>query len=282
MPHGDVCRHAEQLGRQVRHAGNWQARRAHAMGKKSRPDSINSGSPVGFASHVATDWVLVTGQPGCGKTTAVKRLAAELAKVGVRLRGFVTEEVLSKGSRVGFDVVTVPDGRRGVLSRKGGPRHQPRTGAYSVDVRSFEALALPTLQDDGRGDDEHVAYVLDEIGRMELHSEAFAATVEKLLARGVRLLGAITAPIYGHRVPFCDRVSASRGVAVQRLTAKIREPIVQQLCVSLLHRWRVAAPSSIQRAPPTDEQLPTDERLAKKRRKSANSMGRAGHASSKR
>lgn len=227
------------------------------MGKQFGPagtsSSSTSGSPARFASHVATDWALVTGQPGCGKTTAVKRLAAELAEVGVRLRGFVTEEVLSGGSRVGFDVVTFPDGQRGVLSRKGGPSHQPRTGAYSVDVRSFEALALPTLQDDGRGDDEHVVYVLDEIGRMELHSDAFATTVEQLLVRGVRLLGAITAPIYGHRVPFCDRVSASKGVAVQRLTSKIREAAVQQLCSSLLQRWGVAASSGGKRQPTADE-----------------------------
>ena len=31
-----------------------------------------------FASHAGTDWVLVTGQPGCGKTTAVKKLVDEL------------------------------------------------------------------------------------------------------------------------------------------------------------------------------------------------------------
>ena len=46
-------------------------------------------------------------------------MAEALAQRGVALRGFFTEEVLGAGgSRVGFDVVTVPDGRRGVLSRK--------------------------------------------------------------------------------------------------------------------------------------------------------------------
>ena len=188
-----------------------------------------------FATHSDTDWVLLTGQPGCGKTTAVKRLSEVLARDGVKLRGFVTEEVLVGGKRVGFDVVTIPDRKRGILSRKGGPAAHPKTGQYSVDVASFEKLALPTIEPPAGYED--VVLVLDEIGRMELHSAAFAARVEELLKRGTRLVGAITAPIYGHRVAFCDAVSASRGVETHRLTAKIRDEVVSTLEAQLLKRW---------------------------------------------
>ena len=187
-----------------------------------------------FASHSDTDMILLTGQPGCGKTTAVKRLSEALARDGVKLRGFVTEEVLVGGKRVGFDVVTIPDGKRGILSRKGGPAAHPKTGQYSVDVSSFETLALPTIEPPAG---QEVVLVLDEIGRMELHSAAFAARVEELLKCGTRLVGAITAPIYGHRVAFCDAVSASRGVEVHRLTAKIRDEVVSTLEARLLKRW---------------------------------------------
>ena len=152
----------------------------------------------------------------------------------MQLRGFVTEEVLVAGKRVGFDVVTIPDGKRGILSRKGGPAAHPKTGQYSVDVASFETLALPTIEPPAG---QEVVLVLDEIGRMELHSAAFAARVEELLKRGTRLIGAITAPIYGHRVAFCDAVSASRGVEVHRLTAKVRDEVVSALEAQLLKRW---------------------------------------------
>ena len=188
-----------------------------------------------FATHSDTDWILLTGQPGCGKTTAVKRLSEALARDGVKLRGFVTEEVLVGGKRVGFDVVTIPDGKRGILSRKGGPAAHPKTGQYSVDVASFEKLALPTIAPPAGQED--VVLVLDEIGRMELHSAAFAARVEELLKRGTRLVGAITAPIYGHRVAFCDAVSASRGVETHRLTAKVRDEVATTLEARLLKRW---------------------------------------------
>ena len=182
-----------------------------------------------FASHAGTDWVLVTGQPGCGKTTAVKKLVDELRASGESVRGFYTDVVLSGGRRVGFDIVSVPDGRRGPLARKGAAG--PKVGQYGVDVAGFERLALPTLDVDD--DDDDTIYVLDEIGRMELKSEAFATRVEELLARGVRLVGALTAPIYGHRVAFCDRVSATRGVAVHKLTSKTRDGVTVELRESL-------------------------------------------------
>ena len=192
-----------------------------------------------FASRAGTDWVLVTGQPGCGKTTAVKKLVEELRASGASVRGFYTDEVLSGGQRVGFDIVTVPDGRRGPLARKGAAG--PKVGAYGVDVASFERLALPTLDVD---DDDDTIYVLDEIGRMELKSEAFATRVEELLAQGVRLVGATTAPIYGHRVAFCDRVSATRGVAVHKLTSKTRDGVTAELKESLVTRFVKQSKSS--------------------------------------
>ena len=155
----------------------------------------------------------------------------ELRASGESVRGFYTDEVLQGGRRVGFDIVSVPDGRRGPLARKGAAG--PKVGQYGVDVEGFERLALPTLDVD---DDDDTIYVLDEIGRMELKSEAFATRVEALLARGVRLVGAITAPIYGHRVAFCDRVSETRGVAVHKLTKSTRDGVTEELKESLV-RW---------------------------------------------
>jgi nucleoside-triphosphatase len=179
----------------------------------------------------ATRWILVTGQPGCGKTTAVQRMVTVLQQRGFPCKGFYTEEVRQWGERVGFDVITVPGNQRGVLARKGGPSKWPRTGQYSVDVENFEALALPTLEIQA---DDDVVYVLDEIGRMELHSAKFQHQVNQLVAKGVRLVGAITAPRYGHRVPFCDQVADIEGVDIYNLTRSNRDQVIGEILENVL------------------------------------------------
>ena len=173
----------------------------------------------------STTCLLVTGQPGSGKTTLVRKCCDVLqARGDVVLRGFYTDEVLGQsGSRIGFDVVTLPDGKRGILSRKGGPNHHPKTGQYSVDVESFEHLVLPLIQQPAARD---VVLIIDEIGRMELHSMQFRAAITARLADS-RIFGAITAPIYGHRVPFCDEITATTGVEVHRITRANRDQVCE-------------------------------------------------------
>ena len=191
---------------------------------------------------MSTDWILVTGQPGCGKTTAVQKMVAFLTESGFDCRGFYTEEVRQNGGRIGFDVVTVPSGERGVLARiKGLTSSYPKTGKYLVDVASFEKLALPSLaleEKKGKTEDRSkVIYVLDEIGRMELHSTKFQQHVHTMLQGCVRLVGAITAPRYGNRVAFCDEVSNVDGVQVRNLTKANRDQVVGKMLQQIKRRW---------------------------------------------
>jgi nucleoside-triphosphatase THEP1 len=59
---------------------------------------------------------LVTGQPGSGKTTAVKAMIELLDSD--RCQVFYTDEVLNSiGERIGFDIVPVPNNRREILAR---------------------------------------------------------------------------------------------------------------------------------------------------------------------
>uniref|UniRef100_A0A8C1ZV94 Nucleoside-triphosphatase, cancer-related n=1 Tax=Cyprinus carpio TaxID=7962 RepID=A0A8C1ZV94_CYPCA len=119
---------------------------------------------------------------GVGKTT-----------LGVFLSGFYTEEVRERGRRVGFDVVTLT-GDRGRLSRlsaqsaAGG--RECRVGQYLVDLQSFESLALPLFRDGSKR-----LFVIDEIGKMELFSQAFIRAVRQTLdASSCSILGTIPVP----------------------------------------------------------------------------------------
>ncbi len=117
--------------------------------------------------------LLMTGMPGCGKTTLLIRLARELRNL--HPVGFYTEEIRLLGERKGFRLVGL-NGAQGVLSHvdfHGGPR----VGKYGVDLRGFEDfLAAQEL-------DQAVTSLVfvDEIGKMECLSTRFVDLVRRLL-----------------------------------------------------------------------------------------------------
>ncbi|MCX8127048.1 MAG: AAA family ATPase, partial [Dehalococcoidia bacterium] len=87
-----------------------------------------------------TKAILITGKPGCGKTTLLRRAVAES---GVAAGGFYTEEVREHGERQGFRIVTL-DGRSAVLSYVG-IRSPYRVGRYGVDLVALESVAVPAI-----------------------------------------------------------------------------------------------------------------------------------------
>ncbi len=120
--------------------------------------------------------LFVTGKPGVGKTTLVKRLYSLAPD---RFRGFWTEEVREGGRRVGFKVITT-EGGEGVLAHVGIDSPY-RVGRYGVSVREFERVVLPVLEPCIPLCPKVV--LIDEIGKMELFSERFAGVVEGIAFR---------------------------------------------------------------------------------------------------
>ncbi|XP_052845984.1 LOW QUALITY PROTEIN: nucleoside-triphosphatase THEP1 [Drosophila gunungcola] len=129
--------------------------------------------------------IIITGPPGVGKTTLVRKICSNLRDKGHILRGFYTEEVRSEGigQRIGFDVVTL-DGKHGILSRENpiDKLRRPKVGKYSVFIQDFEDLTLPLLANkDSRPEPELL--VIDEVGKMELLSKRFESAVGDLLRK---------------------------------------------------------------------------------------------------
>ena len=161
--------------------------------------------------------VLLTGPPGCGKTTVARKVAGIL---GDQAAGFFTEEVRdAMGSRTGFRVESI-DGRTGELSSKrAGPG--PRVGAYVVNVRSFESVALPSLA----GEADKV-FLIDEIGKMECFSEAFRNRIREILESDFPLLATI--PLRGGG-SFLDGIRNRRDARIIVVTRENRDRLPEEI-----------------------------------------------------
>jgi len=128
--------------------------------------------------------ILVTGLPGCGKTTAIMRILSNLNCESTA--GFYTQEVRKSGRRTGFTWNRL-DGREGILAdvKVKGP---PRVGKYGVNVRAFEESVVTVLTTE-RTDAK--LFVIDEIGKMECFSARFIEAVRKLFASDKSILASV-------------------------------------------------------------------------------------------
>ncbi len=118
--------------------------------------------------------LLLTGVPGVGKTTVIRRVAGLLA--GQRVAGLYTEELRVAGQRQGFRLLGF-DGQTGLIAHVDFPKHQ-RVGKYGVDVPALDRLAEATLAPDPAT----AVFLVDEIGKMECLSPCFVAAMRALLA----------------------------------------------------------------------------------------------------
>ena len=167
--------------------------------------------------------LLLTGPPGVGKTTLVKRTLVKVRGT-IRCSGFITEEVRSEeGDRIGFDIHTLR-GRVAPLARKG-RAEGPRVGDYHVDMYYLEGVAVPAMTDP-----DAELLVVDEIGLMELASPLFKEAVLMILEDYRSLLGTIRL----RSEPFCNMVKTRQGVEVVEVTVGNRDDLVEMLAVRLI------------------------------------------------
>ncbi|CAK8691723.1 cancer-related nucleoside-triphosphatase homolog [Clavelina lepadiformis] len=179
--------------------------------------------------------IFLTGVPGVGKTTLIKKIVKALQDKGRILNGFYTEELRENGSRTGFDVVSL-DGSRSPLARirkDATYKKQPTVGKYAVKLDEFERTAIPLLKHEVRAD-RNVVVVIDEVGKMELFSKVFQSKVSQLLnCSEVVVLGTI--PVKkSFPIQFVEEIRQRADVRVFEITFQNRNNIFEEIINSLL------------------------------------------------
>lgn len=161
--------------------------------------------------------VLLTGRPGCGKTTLIKRVVTELA---MPTGGFYTEEIRLRGQRIGFKIITL-EGEEAVLAHVDFNTKQ-RVGKYGLDLHALESIGTKAICLAVRA---RQLVVIDEIGPMEIRSDMFCDVVNEALDSGEAILGTITARSF----PFTNAIKKRHDLSLIEVHPKNRDQLVSEL-----------------------------------------------------
>jgi nucleoside-triphosphatase len=134
-----------------------------------------------------THILVITGNPGVGKTTLLTKAAASLKTAGYSVGGMVSREVREGGMRVGFEVLDLATSQRGWLAsvRQGAG---PQVGKYRVNLPDLEAIGAKAIIDAVANAD---VVAIDEIGPMEFFSQQFKTATQKAFDSGKLVLAVV-------------------------------------------------------------------------------------------
>ncbi len=167
--------------------------------------------------------ILLTGRPGCGKTTVVLRLVELLGDL--RVAGFHTQELRQRGQRLGFEAVGLSSGLHCVLAHTGS-RSRVRVGRYGVEPERLQPLVRAEL---GKPAETVDAFVIDEIGKMELQCAPFVASVRHLLDSPTPVVATVALKGQG----LIAEVKARSDICLLGLSAQNRDALPEALATWL-------------------------------------------------
>ena len=161
--------------------------------------------------------ILLTGLPGVGKTTLIRRLSEELKNL--HPAGFYTEEIREEGFRKGFELISL-DGKRGLLSHVE-IKSPYRVGKYRVDVKGFEGF----LDSIAFFAPETKLIIIDEIGKMECLSLEFKRLIKEILNSEKMIIATIAFKGSG----LIEEIKKRNDVRLFEITVKNRDSLLSEI-----------------------------------------------------
>ena len=136
-----------------------------------------------------TEKILITGPPGCGKSTLISKLIGYYNnEKNYTIYGFLTPEIRERGDRIGFNIVDIYSGKISQLARVGDFKTKYKLGKYNVFIQEFDKYIEDNLSLEGKTID---LIVIDEIGKMELFSKKFQNFIKNIFSLKISILATI-------------------------------------------------------------------------------------------
>lgn len=167
--------------------------------------------------------LFVTGLPGVGKTTLIKKLGEKLAIYG--RGGFYTGEIREKGIRRGFSLTSF-DGEDSILSHIN-IKSAFRVGKYGVDIDRFDKF-LDTID---FFNPKYKFVIIDEIGKMECMSEKFRQLLVRILNSDKHVIATIALKGSG----FIERLKRREDSRLFMVNSNNRDELADEIFLILLN-----------------------------------------------
>ena len=161
--------------------------------------------------------ILLTGKPGCGKTTLIEKV---IKRLSCPVCGFLTREIRQGRSRFGFKIEDL-NGRKDLLATKSF-RSKFRVGSYRVNVEAVDRIAVSAIEE-GLG--KKTVIVIDEIASMELLSQRFRNAVLAALDAPYP----VVASIQMKSSPFLDKLRLRGDILLFYISSGNREALVNKV-----------------------------------------------------
>ena len=160
--------------------------------------------------------ILITGKPGIGKTTLIRKL---IDSISLSKGGFYTEEIRKEKQRTGFSLTTL-DGKGSTLASVK-TRSPYRLGKYGVNIDSLETIGVESIR---RAILNKELVIIDEIGKMELFSEKFKDIVLQALDTG-----RVIATIGKSSVGYIDGIKKRKDVKLLEIDSQNRDALLDEI-----------------------------------------------------
>jgi nucleoside-triphosphatase len=167
--------------------------------------------------------ILISGHPGCGKSTLVNRLVETARKKHIKVGGISTPEFrLPTGKRGGFLIQNLATGMEQIMASV--DQSSPiSVGRYGVNLDAIRNLGVTAIN---QAVSEADLVVIDEIGKMEIAAPDFLTSVIKALDSSVPVLGTIGLWL---KTPRIVELKNRKDITLKILTPETRNQLYQSI-----------------------------------------------------